>query len=63
MGKLISPDPDMWKNPVRRGAVEERLQDVKKTTYCDRRRSVITAMVVVALLFPFIVIVFKLLLS
>lgn len=63
MGKLISPDPDVWGNPVRRGAVEERLKDRQDAARYDRKRYLLTIAVVSVLLSPFVVIAFKMLLN
>ncbi len=60
MGKLISPDPEMWRNPVRREAVEDRIKDRQEAACYDRKRYLLTVAVVAVLLSPFVVIVFKL---
>ncbi|SMG33076.1 hypothetical protein [Dethiosulfovibrio salsuginis] len=61
MGKLISPDPDMWGNPVRRGAVEDKLKDRQDIARYDRKRYLLTVAVVSILLSPFVVIALKML--
>ncbi len=61
MGKLISPDPDMWGNPVRRGSLEDRIKDRRESAMYDRKRRILTAVAVCILLSPFVLVVLRIL--
>jgi uncharacterized sodium:solute symporter family permease YidK len=56
VGKLISPDPDMWGNPVRKGALENRVRERKETVRHDRKRLVLTVAITAILLAPFVIV-------
>ncbi|PIE54384.1 MAG: hypothetical protein CSA35_06640 [Dethiosulfovibrio peptidovorans] len=60
MGKLITPDPDLWENPDHRAALEEKAERRRVEAKRNYRRMILTITVVVVFLLPFILALLKL---